>query len=356
MNAIFQFCHSWKALFPACRQWVFGVANPWRRACGPGAVFFLMLGLASGALAAAETPKASGALPVVAIELPASVLVDGAGVFLHQLLGGSAPAGVAQIRVAASPSPVQMLNFSRAQVADLVARHAPELGACAWSGAAQVRVTRRLRALEEAELKQHLTDVLQREHVKERGELELRLVRPWSPVNIPDEAFTVRVIDLPTAGISANFIARFELRTATELVGSWQLFLQAKIMREIFVARAALKRGTKLRDADLALETRDVLALREIFTAATTHDDTLELAEFVPAGQPLSARAVRVRPVVLRGSVADALVQDGTLSVSIKVEVLEDGVPGQTIRIRNLQTKREFHGKVHNEQTILVSL
>ena len=372
MNASFKFCHSWKSLVPACRQWGFGVANPWRRVFGPGAVFLFVVGVMANALGAADAPKifsgatiatsavstagAAGEQSGVVIELPASVLVDGTGVFLHQLLGASAPVGLAQIRVAASPSPVQMLNYSRAQVADLVARHAPELGACAWSGATQVRVTRRMRALEDTELKQHLTDVLQREQVKERGELELRLVRPWTPVNIPDEPFTVRIIDLPTAGISASFIVRFEMRTATEVVGSWQLFLQAKILRDVFVARAAIKRGTKLREADLAMESRDVLALREVFSATTTQDDTLELAEYVPAGQPLSARAVRVRPVVLRGSVADALVQDGTLSVSIKVEVLEDGVPGQTIRIRNLQTKREFHGKVHNEQTILVSL
>jgi flagella basal body P-ring formation protein FlgA len=40
----------------------------------------------------------------------------------------------------------------------------------------------------------------------------------------------------------------------------------------------------------------------------------------------------------------------------MKVEVLEDGVPGQVIRIRNPQTRRELRGKVQNEQTVVVSL
>jgi flagella basal body P-ring formation protein FlgA len=35
---------------------------------------------------------------------------------------------------------------------------------------------------------------------------------------------------------------------------------------------------------------------------------------------------------------------------------LEDGTPGQIIRLRNLQSARDFSGKVLNEKTVLVSL
>jgi flagella basal body P-ring formation protein FlgA len=52
---------------------------------------------------------------------------------------------------------------------------------------------------------------------------------------------------------------------------------------------------------------------------------------------------------------ADALVQDGTLSITLKVEVLQDGVPGQIIRVRNAQTRRDILGKVLNDQTLIVS-
>ena len=357
------FCHLRNPFVPACRHGGSRVVSPWRRAFQLGAVGFCSLGLAVGALAAAGAPVAPGAPGAVAaatLELLPAAQVDGAGIFLHHLVvanpAATTPVIVPQIRIAAAPALAQTVIYSRAQVSEWLTRHAPELAASAWTGAPQVRITRRLRALDETELKQHLTDALQRDYVKDRGELDLRLVRPWTPVNIPDDPFTLRILDLPTSGVSANFIVRFELRTTQESVASWQLFLQAKIMKDVLIARSQLKRGTKLRDADLVPERRDVLTLREPLGAISTEDDTLELAEFVAAGQPLGVRSVRVRPVVLRGSVAEALVQDGALSVSIKVEVLEDGIPGQTIRIRNLQTKREFHGKVRNEQTILVTL
>jgi flagella basal body P-ring formation protein FlgA len=35
---------------------------------------------------------------------------------------------------------------------------------------------------------------------------------------------------------------------------------------------------------------------------------------------------------------------------------LEEGVPGQLVRVRNLQSRRELRGKVQDEQTIIISL
>ncbi len=87
-----------------------------------------------------------------------------------------------------------------------------------------------------------------------------------------------------------------------------------------------------------------------------TADASLEINESISAGQPLLARSVRRRPVVLRGQLIEALMQDGTLSIRLKVEALSDGLPGQMIRVRNPKTKREFYAKIKNDQTVLLSL
>jgi flagella basal body P-ring formation protein FlgA len=85
-------------------------------------------------------------------------------------------------------------------------------------------------------------------------------------------------------------------------------------------------------------------------------DDSLEISENVQSEMPLLNRAVRVRPAILRGRIVEGLFQDGTLSISLKVETLEDGLVGQTVRVRNPKTKRELYGKVQNDQTVLISL
>jgi len=219
-----------------------------------------------------------------------------------------------------------------------------------------VVVAQRTRSLGEAELKDLLTATLQREHVRDRGELELRFTRSWIPITVPAEPLTVNILELPSSGVSLNFIVRFELRTADRILGTWQVPLQAHIWREIWVARSPLKRGQLLTEADRAKERRDVLVLRDSCLEDIPDESLYEMAEAVPSGAPLYVNSVKLRRLVRRGQTAEALVQDGAMSVSLKVEVLEDGVLGQFIRVRNLQSRREFRGKVENEQTVLVSL
>jgi flagella basal body P-ring formation protein FlgA len=117
-----------------------------------------------------------------------------------------------------------------------------------------------------------------------------------------------------------------------------------------------LKRGDLLAGDGIARERRDLLPLHEPVAEFAANDTSLELAEPVPAGTPLLARQIRPRPVIHRGQLADVLIQDGALSITLKVEALEDGAPGQMIRARNPETRRDLVGKVLNPQTILVTL
>ena len=126
--------------------------------------------------------------------------------------------------------------------------------------------------------------------------------------------------------------------------------------RDVLVARVPLKRGQPLQQSDFSIERRDVLSLREAVDVELAVNPAIELVENVPPGQPLLARAVRMRPVVQRGQMVDGLVRDGAMNISLKVEVLADGLPGQTVRVRNPKTKREFYAKVQDEQTVVIHL
>ena len=207
----------------------------------------------------------------------------------------------------------------------------------------------------EAELRDLLTAKLQADVVKDKGELELRLLRAWSPVTLPDGEVSVKLLDLPATGVNPNFILRFELHVAGQARGPFQMPVEAKVWREVLVARAALRAGQPLAEAEVAPERRDMLAIREACWAGDA-DAAYELSAYVPAGAPVTARAVRLRPVVRRGQNVEALLRQGALSLSMKVEVLEDGAPGQLVRLRNGRSKKEFTGKVQDERTILVDL
>jgi flagella basal body P-ring formation protein FlgA len=289
-------------------------------------------------------------------QLSTDVQVDSRGIFAADLVNGPAVASVPRVSMGSAPAVGKTIVLTRAQIADWLKKNAPDVTATNWTGVDKVRVTRKARMIEETEIKDLLTTVLQQQNVREKGELELRMNHAWSPMQIPDEPISVKILDLPAAGVTPNFIVRFELRTGNELIGNYQVPLQARILRDVWVARSTLQRGQLLQDADITQEKRDILTLRDAITKLPTNDRGVEIGESIQAGAALGPRSFRLRPVIFRGAVADAMVQEGGLTISVKVEVLEDGVPGQTVRVRNVKSKKEFRGKVQNEETILVYL
>lgn len=201
-----------------------------------------------------------------------------------------------------------------------------------------------------------LTSTLQDEYVKDKGELELHVTMPWTPLQVSNGPVTMKIVEMPTIGVTTAFIVRFELLAADRSLGSWQMPVQAHIWHEAWVAHSMLKRGDALAGADVAREKRDLLTIHEPLAEFSPDDPTLEFAEPVGVGSPIFARSIAPMPVVHRGETVTALVEDGALSIEMKVEVLEDGAPGQIVRARNQQSLRNIRGKVLNEQTILVSL
>lgn len=325
------------------RSWFRGLLRPLRGNCRVLACVLLALGL----------PSRAGSPPRSLSFQPAAE-VSSDGIFLDQILVTTPQAALPHLRVVDPPALGQTTVLTRAQMNAWITQHAPDLGSTNWTGVDRIRVSRRTRSLDEIELRELLCKTLQNEVVKSRGELELRLTRPWTSILVPDESLTMRIIDLPATGPSANFITRLELWSGEERLGNWQIAAAAKVWREIPVAQSTLRRGQLLAGSSVNLERRDVIGLRGDVGDFGLDDPSLELVENISSGQPVLARSVRVRPVVQRGQLVDAIVDGGTLTISLKVETLQEGLPGQMIRIRNPRTRRELVGKVLNEQAILI--
>ena len=224
------------------------------------------------------------------------------------------------------------------------------------TNSAPANVMRPAHRLEEAELRDLLTRVLNRSRGGGNAEWELHFTRQWTPITVPGEPLSLNLLEPALERISSSCILRFELRAGRELVGTWQVPVQARLWRDIPITRSTLQRGQPLSEAEFGFDRRDLLALRDPLAELPTRLERYEAAENIPAGAPLSARAVRLKAIISRGQLADAIVQDGAMIISLKVEVLDDGMPGQIIRVRNLQSRRELRGKVQDEKTIAITL
>ena len=287
------------------------------------------------------------------LEIKAVALVSGDGIFLPQILASEQP--LPAVRLGDAPALGKNVVFTRAQLAELIASAAPELGTN-FSGADSVKISRRVRTLGESDILGQLTATLQQKYIKDRGQLELQLAQTWKSLVLPDEPLILAVTDMPGLGVTPNFMVRFSLRTEHETLGTWSAGLKAHVWREVWVTSEPLNRCDAVNLQQLSRERRDILTLHDAVTDLSDDVSALEFAESVPADMPLLARMVKPRTVMHRGQRADALVQDGAMSIKTRVEVLEDGVPGQIVRARNSITHRDLSGKVLDERTILISL
>lgn len=276
------------------------------------------------------------------------------GIFLSDLVHIDPMNPLPRIELLPAPAIGRPVYLTRFHINELLSRKAPEIAITNWTGAERIRVLRATRVLDESMVNDLLKHALQTEVVKDRGELELRQTRPWRAVAVPDEPLSVKILELPLRGVTSSFICRFEVLAGGESAGVFQQSFHARIWREVYVAQSSLVRGTLLRDADVGLEKRDLLSSRDVLTEIPLDHPHLEMRENVQAGTPLTSRMFRLREIIKRGRLVDAMVQEGGMTISVKAEVLEDGVPGQIVRLRNLRSRREFKGKVQDEQTVVV--
>lgn len=217
-------------------------------------------------------------------------------------------------------------------------------------------IARAPRRLEQEEVRLMLSEALERQLGTDGGELEIQFARPWTPVMVAPGPLVAEIIEPTLNRLSSTSFVRFEVISGKQVLGSWQASLQFHLWRQVLVAHTSLQRGATLSETDIVKERRDVLTLRDPICELPAPASACELADNVPLGAALMARSIRLKPVVFRGQTADAVVRDGTMTVSLKVEILEEGAPGQMVRVRNVQSRRELRGKVQDEQTIAIPL
>ena len=305
--------------------------------------------LSIGALTAEESST-------MEIELRETVFVTGEGIFLQQLVSPQSAAKVPNTRLFPAPPAGETLKLDLPKLNLLIQEKAPELTDLEWTGAENITVHRYLRELNQTELSERLRESIEDRLAIEDGEVEIELTREWETIRIPDEPIQVKILGLPTTGLSPNFIVRFQLETEFEKLGVWHLPVRGRLLRDVLVADEAIERGELLDGSKLRIERRNVLAMRDPLAVSEADNRQYEFRSNVSAGDAIEARAVRERPLVHRRDLITAVLGDDGLQITLKVEALEDGVLGEVIRVRNPDSRVEFRGTIHDAQTIHVAL
>lgn len=190
-------------------------------------------------------------------------------------------------------------------------------------------------------------------HFRLEGELQLDLLRNWTPPAVPAAGWEMTIV-APPASLAPQMIVRVRLATAQGSLGEWNLPLRAQLWADAYVARQPVLRGQALDTQLFDLRRTDFIRDKDAVPAATALG-TLTVARGVGVGAVLSWRDVVRRALVQRGSRVEVVAGSGALTITMKGLAMQSGVLGETILVRNPESRRDFSAVIIAENQARVA-
>ncbi|MBK8475536.1 MAG: flagellar basal body P-ring formation protein FlgA [Opitutaceae bacterium] len=190
-------------------------------------------------------------------------------------------------------------------------------------------------------------------HFRPDGELQLDLLRNWTAPATPASAWEMTVV-APPPSLAPQLIVRVRLVSAQRSLGEWNLPLRVRLWADAFVARQPLPRGQFLDTALFDLRRTDFIHDKEAVPASTALE-SLSAARGLGVGAVLSWRDVVRRSLVQRGSRVEVLAGSGALTITMKGLAMQNGALGETIVVRNPESRRDFSAVVTAENQARVT-
>ena len=189
-------------------------------------------------------------------------------------------------------------------------------------------------------------------HFRLEGELNLELLRPWSPPSRVAESWAIELLDYPSVP-SASMLVRCRILADGATAADTTIVLRASLWRDVWVARQPLISGATFDPTELETRRVDLLRERDALPAVVG-DRSYALARAVNAGRVLTWRDITRRPLVRKGDVVEVSAGDGQLLITMKALAMENGAHGDTVTVRNPVSRKDFAAMVVDENRVHV--
>ena len=280
--------------------------------------------------------------------------VKGDGVYLSDLVELKSGEPVPAILIDASPRWGEVREYTPRELIGLIKKKANGVELLDVKKDDLITVSRIGRALEAGEVLELLRAELQKSPAFNQGELELEMVRPWTTLLVPDDLLELRMVSRLSNPVTQTSL-RFQLVDGGIPLGFFSLSVRMFQWKEGWVASRQITRGMLLTEAQLDRQRVNMIQVRQGLWDGNPSDGRYWFRENISPGRLVYDRSVVMKPVLKRGGLAKAVVSVGSLKVSTKVKALEDGAPGEVVRVQNVRTRKELIGEVIDENTIKIT-
>lgn len=154
-----------------------------------------------------------------------------------------------------------------------------------------------------------------------------------------------------------KLIGRTKLRVSCRAESDWKVnvsaFVDGKV--DVLVARQPIVRGSILQEPDMEYAQRLNSQLNHGYYRSSKQLHQMEAKRNIKIGQVFTPGLLKAQKLVLRGQLVSIIAQTGNLNLRVKGKALMDGQRGQTIKVKNLSSKKLIYAKVISSGVVKVN-
>ncbi|MFZ6876346.1 flagellar basal body P-ring formation chaperone FlgA [Undibacterium sp. Di27W] len=217
-----------------------------------------------------------------------------------------------------------------------------------WSGAETVTVMLQTQLLDSSQVGTFAFGVLKDWSKSITGNVEIKSHSELASLSVPMGEVKMRVSRLSEPlSLRRHVTILVDIFVADNMIKSVPVKFDISGTRTALQVRHDVARGELLKAADVEVKDIDLFAdLNEAVMLSALTTSPVRAKTFLPKGGVLSKANVETQPDVLRGEFAVLLSHEGLVSVESRVEAMQDGIVGQVIKVRPVNSNNQIQAKI----------
>lgn len=204
------------------------------------------------------------------------------------------------------------------------------------------------------DLKESLEMALE-ERLKIDGDVSIMPLRGLPDLSAHGKPFSLSLVTSPGRLSRNSMLLRFQLENESGVIGDWAVPFQARLNRRVWYVKAHLRQGDLATPSDFEMREIDLLREPDAVPASQEMLSRHEYSRNLTPGRPLVWRDLVERSLISKGEIVEVVAHKGLLAISTRAVSRQDGVKGDVIVLRVLDSSREFSARVVSENKVEVT-
>ena len=318
-------------------------------------VLLIFLGLAALLVEEAE----SGAGPNLIVQFKARATVQKETICLSDIATvKGAPRSfvdkIGRLRISESPEVGEVRILSREEIVSRVQKANLSSYISSKSIPEEIEVTREGRLVEKEEMVQVLEENLRNLLPDPRKTLAIQEVQGFEAFILPPGPYTSEVILPESAHRGGPMTVTVSFFQEGRLVQKLRVRVRVEIQGFVVAARTGLRRHQEIGENDVDLIKKNLSLLPPDVVTDLKNALGKRLTLSVNGQEVLRSSMVEIPPLVKKGDRVILVIDHSYFKITTFGEVKEDGRRGEWIKLVNISSKKEVHGRVVDAHTVQV--